>query len=119
MDKPKNYLTGREYTGENSLVLTLAGAGYESSEWLTYLQAQECGGSVKKGEKGVRIVKVLEDEDTKNKSVRFYTVFNSEQCENLDADLKLTPEQYEIYKTLKKDGTEMTRKQLAKTSSLL
>lgn len=113
----KNYFTGQEYKGNNAG--TLAAAGYTSTEWLTYLQVKECGGTVIKGSKGIKLIKVVEEELTKKVlTVRGFVVFNSEQCENLDADLKLTPEQYEIYKVLKKES-ELTRKALAKTSKLI
>lgn len=115
-----NYLTGQEYKGANDATLTGAAfnAGYKSNEWLTYLQAQEMGGTVKKGSKGVRIIKVIEDKEKHDIGVRYYTVFNVEQCENLDSDLKLTAEQYEIYKVLKKEMAG-TRKAVAKTSALI
>ena len=111
-----NYLTGQQYKGNNEALL--AGQGFTSTEWLTFLQAKECGGSVRKGSTGVRILKVIEDDNGKVSGARTYVVFNSEQCENLDADLKLTPEQYEIYKVLKKES-ELTRKAMAKTSRLI
>jgi antirestriction protein ArdC len=111
-----NYLTGQEYKGQNALVLAMS--GFQSTEWLTFLQVKEVGGTVIKGSKGTQIIKVIEDKDTDKIGIKTYTVFNTEQCENLDADLKLTPEQYEIYKVLKKE-TELTRKAIAKTSKLL
>jgi len=112
-----NYLTGQEYKGQNALHLAMA--GFNSTEWLTYLQAKEMGGSVKKGSRGVKIIKVIDDKDNNKFGVRSYTVFNVEQCENLDADLKLTPDQYEVYKALKKDKSELTRKKLAKVAELI
>lgn len=111
-----NYLTGQAYKGQNSQLL--AAQGFTSGEWVTYLQAQEMGGNVKKGSRGVKIFKVIEDDNGKISGARTYTVFNIEQCENLDSDLKLTAEQYEIYKVLKKESA-MTRKALAKTSRLI
>lgn len=48
---PHNAVTGRQYNGINWLLL---GGDYEQNGWLTYKQAQELGGSVKKGEKGNR-----------------------------------------------------------------
>ena len=117
----KNYLTGNEYNGENIIALTIKSItdGFTATEWVTYIQAQEMGGSVIKGSKGVKISKVIEDKDTKEIKVRSFTVFNIEQCENLDADLKLTPAQYEIYQTLKKENSKLNRKQLAKISEMV
>ena len=51
---PHNAVTGRAYNGINFLVLTCA--SYASNGWLTYKQAQELGGNVRKGEKGTQIV---------------------------------------------------------------
>jgi antirestriction protein ArdC len=87
---PHNAVTGRAYNGINWLVL--ACAAYTSTGWLTYKQAQDLGGNVRKGEKGTRIVfwsfPKMEDKETgKEKVVPFakpYTVFNLDQCEGLD-----------------------------------
>ena len=46
---PFNAVTGRPYNGINWLVLGSGG-------WLTFKQAKELGGSVRKGEKGTQIV---------------------------------------------------------------
>lgn len=55
---PRNALTGRNYSGVN--VLLLWGAAIEhchpSQSWLTFRQAQEAGGCVRKGERGVTVV---------------------------------------------------------------
>jgi len=114
-----NYLTGQEYSGKNNEILSMVGLSYPTSEWVTFLQAQELGGTVKKGEHGVKIIKIIEDKDKREIGLRSYTVFNIAQCDNLDADLKLTPDQYEVYKALKKDKSELTRKKLAKVAELI
>jgi len=119
-----NYFTGIDYSGNNNELLNIYAFEYPTAEYVTYLQAKELGGNVKKGEKGVQIIKVLED-DGDTIGLRKYTVFNIAQCENIDSDLRLTAEQYEVYKALakdkalKKDGGNFTRKQLAKTSALI
>ena len=70
----------------------LASNGYGSPYWLTYKQATERGGHVRKGEHGTKVVfwkigtRETEDADgetVERKSVllRYYTVFNVEQCE--------------------------------------
>jgi antirestriction protein ArdC len=96
---PHNATTGRAYNGINWLVLSCA--PYASTGWLTYKQAQELGGNIRKGEKGTHIVfwsfpKVKDSETGKDKVIPFakpYTVFNIDQCEGIDsAKLKtLTP----------------------------
>ena len=79
------------------------------------------GGDVLKGEKGVKLTKIIFDKDDPKVIVGYkkFVVFNSEQCKNLDSDLKLNQEELEIYKTLRGDGSDLTRKALAKTSKNL
>jgi len=119
----RNYLTTVGYTSANEAKLEEVRIyhGYESAEWLTYLQAKDCGGAVMKGEKGVKLTKIIFDKDDPKVVVGYkrFVVFNSEQCQNLDSDLKLNLEELEIYKTLRGDGSDLTRKALAKTSKLL
>ena len=80
-------ITGREYRGINVFLLGLA--GYESPYWLTYRQAIERGGHVRKGEKGRAVVlwRWLEDEEKGDEFpiLRYYTVFNVAQCEGIKA----------------------------------
>lgn len=100
--------TGEAYRGINVLMLWLASelAGYEENTWMTYRQAQDLGGQVRKGEKGSLVVKYStfnpkEPEDDDERAIPYlkgYTVFNIEQIENLPnrfyrpaADLPATP----------------------------
>ena len=55
---PRNALTGRTYSGINILVLwgAVIRHGYPSQGWLTFRQALEAGGNVRKGEQGTTIV---------------------------------------------------------------
>jgi antirestriction protein ArdC len=86
---PHNAATGRAYNGINWLVLSCS--AYTSDGWLTYKQAKELGGQVRKGEKGTHIVfwsfpKIQQDDGT-IKVVPFakgFTVFNVQQCDGLD-----------------------------------
>jgi antirestriction protein ArdC len=89
---PKNLASGRAYRGIN--VFLLASNGYGSPYWLTYKQATERGGHVRKGEHGTKIVfwkiGTRETEDAEGdtferKSIllRYYTVFDVEQCEGI------------------------------------
>lgn len=52
---PRNALTGRSYSGINVLMLwgAVIEQGYPSQSWLTFRQALEAGGHVRKGEQGV------------------------------------------------------------------
>lgn len=51
--------TGQAHRGINALMLWLASelAGYEENTWMTYRQAQDLGGQVRKGAKGSLVVK--------------------------------------------------------------
>lgn len=85
--------TGEAYRGINVLMLWVSGQmfGYEENTWMTYRQAQDLGGQVRKGEKGTLVVKYgtftpKEREDDEDRSIPYlkgYTVFNVEQIENL------------------------------------
>jgi len=90
---PRNLVSGHEYRGIN--VWILLSAGFASPHWLTYRQAGELGGHVRCGAKGMPVVfwnfgtrEVQDGEDIiEKKSVlcRYYTVFNTSQCEGLQA----------------------------------
>ena len=89
-------VNGEAYRGINVLMLWLTSeiAGYEENTWLTYRQAQEFGGQVRKGEKGALVVKYgtfapKEREDDDDRGIPYlkgYTVFNVEQIENLSQE---------------------------------
>lgn len=92
---PKNARTGRAYSGANVLLLWLAAEerGYSSPKWVTFKQAQEMGGSVRKGEKSTTVVFVSrfdKKDDAGNVSsipfLKSFAVFNVEQCDGLDLD---------------------------------
>jgi len=94
---PKNALSKKPYRGVNIFLLAVTQqyAGYDSPYWLTYRQAQELGGNVKKGEKSTLIIfwKQFEAQDRENPDktkmipvLRYYNVFNVDQCENLDPE---------------------------------
>jgi antirestriction protein ArdC len=91
---PCNAATNRPYSGCNVVLLWMAQtAGYRAPRYLTFKQAIEAGGNVRRGERGVTVffVKRLqvadrdgEEGDTKIiPMMKAYTVFNVEQCENL------------------------------------
>ena len=91
---PKNMNTGKQYRGVNVFLLafTAFAKGYGSSYWLTYNQAKERGGSVRKGEKSSMVVfwKQYETTDkttgqpTRIPVLRYYNVFNAEQMEGIE-----------------------------------
>ena len=55
---PRNACSGRRYSGINILILWSAviDSGYPTQDWLTFRQARDIGGSVRKGEKGTGVV---------------------------------------------------------------
>ena len=90
---PRNFRTGRPYRGIN--IMLLWSSSYSSPFWITFNQAKELNGTVRKGEKGTQIVfykhlrstkdeKHADDEDRRPPFVlTYHTVFNVEQCDGL------------------------------------
>lgn len=89
---------GIPYKGINVVMLWSAGTvkGYACPLWLTFKQALELGGNVRKGETGELVVYAdrIQRTETNSKGeevdreipfLKGYTVFNAEQCENLPA----------------------------------
>ena len=99
---PKSATTGRNYHGINTWLLFIAAEihGYESPWWLTYKQAQALGGKVRKGERSsiVTFWKEWETEDRatgeeiKVPVLRYFNVFNAEQCDGLGAKFTSRPD---------------------------
>lgn len=93
---PANFQSGKKYRGINTFLLNCA--GFSSPYWLTYKQAFEKDGNVKKGEKGMPVVfwnwiykdasgKTVKDPKQATKKIpflRYYTVFNAEQIEGVE-----------------------------------
>src|ERR1700739_881015 len=94
---PRNAATNRPYSGCNVVLLWVAqAAGYRTPRFLTFKQALELGGNVRRGEHGTKVyfVKQLQVHDKGAGSddnsaaslvpmMREYTVFNVDQCEDL------------------------------------
>ncbi len=86
---PRNFTSGKLYSGIN--VFILLSARFQSPYWLTFKQATEKGGTVRKGEKGLPIVfwSTTEKEDPatgevkKSGFLKYYTVFNVAQIDGL------------------------------------
>jgi antirestriction protein ArdC len=88
-EMPRNLITGKVYRGINLFLLNMA--NYTSPYWLTYNQCKEKGGIVKAGAKATPIVYWKLDKEEKDENgesrpplLRYYNVFNSEQCTGLD-----------------------------------
>src|SRR6266699_106551 len=91
---PQNAVTSRPYSGCNVILLWLArNRGWVSPRFLTFKQALEAGGHVRKGEHGTKVyfvkqlqIKDGEDDEAEARGVpmlREYTVFNVDQCDGL------------------------------------
>jgi len=87
---PISLSTGKPYRGVNVFLLKLR--GYNSPYWLTFKQARKLGGSVLKDEKATIVcywkrIKVKDkadpDKDKIIPMLRYFRVFNLEQCENV------------------------------------
>jgi antirestriction protein ArdC len=88
--------TKEPFRGINQLNLATIGAlrGYSSPVWLTYNQAQEAGGNVRKGERSTpgllyktRQVDDDQDEQSFRAYIKAYPLFNACQCDDLPDDL--------------------------------
>lgn len=88
---PLNFVSGKAYRGINAFLL--ACAGFSSPYWMTFKQAGEGGGKVRKGERGFPVIfwKLQETEDKETGEIvevpllRYYTVFNISQVEGIEA----------------------------------
>lgn len=86
---PKSLGSGKRYRGVNCFLL--ACLDFEQPWFVTFNQAKSMGGSVKKGAKGFPVVFWTEwetrdkstGEETKVPVLRYYTVFNVDQCDGV------------------------------------
>ena len=97
--RPRNLVSGKPYRGINVFLLLAAGGRFASPCWLTFRQALQAGGNVRKGEQGLPVVfwKPLDksagaqSDETEEQGrrraplLRYFTVFNVEQCDGLTA----------------------------------
>jgi len=93
VDAPRNLVSGREYRGVN--VLLLQSAAFSSPYWLTFKQARDLGGTVKRHERGCPVIfwKVYnkntagtpESERDRRFVLRYFTLFNIAQTEGVKA----------------------------------
>ena len=91
---PVSMTTGKPYRGVNVFLLGMAAmaGGYASRYWMTYRQAAERGGQVRRGERSSMAVfwKLYETEDrktgdpTKVPVLRYYNVFNADQVDGVE-----------------------------------
>jgi antirestriction protein ArdC len=100
---PKNATTGRRYSGVNILILwgAVIERGYACQHWLTFRQALDLGGAVRKGERGITVcyadrfipkgererARQTGDEPEAVPFLKRFTVFNVAQCDGLPTDV--------------------------------
>ena len=88
---PRNATTNRPYHGINTILLGMA--PYTDQRWLTYKQAAQLGGNVRKGEKSSLVIfwkQIPVDTDRDGEEVtrtipllRYFNLFNVAQCDSL------------------------------------
>lgn len=116
--RPCNFSTGKPYRGINTLLLGWRHCG--SPWWLTFRQALERGGHVRKGERGATVVKygTFNAKDAPEESnvegemmmkpkmgyLRSFTVFNATQID--DIDFPATPTHQPLLTTERKEKAE-------------
>ncbi len=104
---PKNAATQRRYSGVNVLILwgTVIERSFAGQSWLTFRQALTLGGNVRKGELGTTVVyadRFIPDDERKRAErdgdepgaipfLKRFTVFNTDQCDNLPNGLVTAP----------------------------
>jgi antirestriction protein ArdC len=104
---PTNAATQRRYSGVNVLILWSAviERGFAGQSWLTFHQALGLGGNVRKGAHGTTVVyanRFVRDEERRRAErdgdeptaipfLKRFTVFNTDQCENLPEALTTAP----------------------------
>lgn len=94
---PQNLVSKKAYRGVN--IFLLNAMQYSSPFWLTYKQAKELGGNVKRGERASPVVfwKWLDalNKQTGEKEriplLRYYSVFNIVQCEGIPVPVASEP----------------------------
>jgi antirestriction protein ArdC len=102
----QNIVSKKPYRGINALIL--GGSEFQSPYWLTFKQAHDLGGKVKKGEKATPVIyyKLFEKRDdhgnlvlgsngrpTRIPFIRWSNAFNLEQTEGIEAPAQTAPKE--------------------------
>ncbi|TGE14989.1 ArdC family protein [Hymenobacter elongatus] len=94
---PRNYVSGRAYTGINAFLLHLVGG---TPFFLTFRQARELGGNIRKGAKGMPVIYYnlttrtdkQTGEEEKTPFIKYYTVFSADDVEGVAITLPEQPQ---------------------------
>lgn len=94
---PRNYVSGRAYTGINAFLLHLVGG---TPFFLTFRQAKELGGNIRKGAKGMPVIYYnvttrtdkQTGEEEKTPFIKYYTVFSVDDVEGVEITLPEQPQ---------------------------
>ncbi|ARU41209.1 hypothetical protein CCB80_08705 [Armatimonadetes bacterium Uphvl-Ar1] len=109
---PTNATTNRPYRGVNTFLLSIH--PYTDHRWLTLKQANELGGAVKPGEKATTVVfwkrwkpNVPQEEQEAGVTrevplLRYFKVFNAEQCVGLTLPDLHKPEEYKEHERIER-----------------
>ncbi len=118
----RNLVSGKQYRGIN--VFLLSCSPFSSPWWLTFKQAAEKGGKIRKGEKGRKVVfwkpLLINEENpatgkTEKKKIfmlRYYTIFNLEQVDGIEAPIEPETEKLESIAAAEKIVFEMQNRPL-------
>ncbi|SHM10153.1 ArdC family protein [Hymenobacter psychrotolerans] len=95
--RPRNYVSGRAYTGINAFLLHLVGG---TPFFLTFRQAKELGGNIRKGAKGMPVIYYnvttrtdkQTGEEEKTPFIKYFTVFSVDDVEGVDIILPEQPQ---------------------------
>ncbi|QQN65312.1 DUF1738 domain-containing protein [Bradyrhizobium diazoefficiens] len=106
LSMPRNAASARPYSGINVLILwgAVIERGFSGQNWLTFRQALALGGHVRKGERGITVVYAdrfvpaderrraheMGEEAQAVPFLKRFTVFNTDQCDGLPADVATT-----------------------------
>ena len=87
---PMNFVSRKPYRGSNRFLLDPAANGFTSPYWMTYKQASNLGGQVRRGEKSSLAVfwKFIEDRKNPLRKIpilRYFNVFNLDQIDGIAA----------------------------------
>lgn len=95
-------IKGNEYRGGNYFLMAML--GHDTPVYLTFKQAQERGGSIKKGSKAIPVFfwnwaeyEQANGDTSKVPFLRYYNVFNIEDAEGVELPAKMKPQPSETF----------------------